>query len=155
MSITAATSHAELTTIRPASGADLESVFALVEQLGIGESPRRDSFEIAFEGAIAGSSGHLLLVAERQGRVVGYALASIARPLYTNGESAQLQELVVDSASRGHRIGSQLVAAVEDACRARGVRQLTVASIRAAALFYEQLDYRSTSEFLKKSFVED
>lgn len=155
MSITAATSPADLTTIRPASAADLESVFALVEQLGIGEAPQRDSFVVAFDGAIAGSSGHLLLVAERGSRVVGYALASIARPLYTNGEAAHLQELVVDSASRGRRIGSQLVAAVEDACRARGVRQLTVASIRAAALFYEQLDYRSSSDFLKKTFVDD
>ncbi|MBC7761283.1 MAG: GNAT family N-acetyltransferase, partial [Candidatus Saccharibacteria bacterium] len=42
----------------------------------------------------------------------------------------------------------------EEECRSRGVRQLTVASSHAAR-FYERLDYRSTSDFLKKSFVSD
>jgi ribosomal protein S18 acetylase RimI-like enzyme len=139
MSTTAETSPDSLTQIRPATVSDLESVFTLVEQLGIGERPNGD---------------HILFVAESAGVVVGYALTTIARLLYTNGDSAQLQELVVDSAARDRGIGSQLVTAVERECRARGVRQLTVASIRAAA-FYERLDYRSTADFLKKSFLVD
>lgn len=138
-------------TVRAATSSDANAVFALVEQLEIGETPRRDSFELAYQGAIAASSNNLLLVAELSGTVVGYALATIARLLYSNGESAQLQELVVDASARGRRIGSQLVAEVEAECRRRSVRQLTVASIRAAA-FYEQLDYRSTADFLKKTF---
>ena len=48
----------------------------------------------------------------------------------------------------------QLVSAIEEECRSRGVRQLTVASSHAAR-FYERLDYRSTSDFLKKSFISD
>lgn len=141
----------EVVTVRGATSADADAVFALVEQLEIGETPQRDSFELAFQGAIASTSDNLLFVAEFDGAVVGYALATIARLLYSNGESAQLQELVVDASARGRRIGSQLVAAVEAECRERSVRQLTVASIRAAA-FYEQLDYRSTADFLKKTF---
>jgi ribosomal protein S18 acetylase RimI-like enzyme len=129
-------------------------VFTLVEQLGIGERPNRSSFEVAFLGAVKEGGDHILFVAESAGVVVGYALTTIARLLYTNGDSAQLQELVVDSAARDRGIGSQLVTAVERECRARGVRQLTVASIRAAA-FYERLDYRSTADFLKKSFLVD
>jgi N-acetylglutamate synthase-like GNAT family acetyltransferase len=142
------------TQIRPATLDDVEAVFALLEQLGIGETPERLSFEEAFSDAVEASHDHILLVADIAGTVVGYALTTVARLLYTNGDSAQLQELVVDNAARDRGVGSRLVAAMEAECRARGVRQLTVASIRAAA-FYERLDYRSTADYLKKQFDTD
>jgi N-acetylglutamate synthase-like GNAT family acetyltransferase len=93
----------------------------------------------------------IFYVAERDGDVVGYALTILVRPLYTEGLSAELQELVVDEQARNSGIGSLLVTAVEAECRQRGARQLTVASTRGAA-FYERLDYRSTADFLKKVF---
>jgi len=156
MSITAATSHADSAArIRQATASDADELFALVEQLGIGDAPRRQSFDQAFGGAVTDSGDHILLVAEVQGRAVGYALATIARLLYTNGETAQLQELVVDASVAGRGYGSQLVSAVERECVARGVTQLTVASILRAASFYERLDYRSTANYLKKSFLHD
>jgi GNAT superfamily N-acetyltransferase len=156
MSTTAAISHADTSArIRPATPADADQLFALVEQLGIGDVPLRDSFDLAFAGAVTDSSDHILLVADSNGSVVGYALATIARLLYTNGETAQLQELVVDATAAGSGYGSQLVSAVERECIARGVTQLTVASILRAATFYERLDYRSTADYLKKSFLHD
>ena len=96
----------------------------------------------------------MLLVAELDGVVSAYAYTTIARLLYTNGDSAQLQELAVNTPARDRGLGSLLVAAIEDECRSRGVRQLTVASSHAAR-FYERLDYRSTSDFLKKRFTTD
>jgi N-acetylglutamate synthase-like GNAT family acetyltransferase len=72
---------------------------------------------------------------------------------FTNGDSAQIHELVVDDGARGRGVGSLLVSAIENECRARGVKQLTVATLRSAA-FYERLDYRSTADFLKKRFDE-
>lgn len=140
--------------LRPAAAEDAAAVFALVEQLGEDYEPDRAAFDHAFTDAIADPDRHVLLVAcEPSGTLVGYALTTIARLLYTNGESAQLQELVVDERARNRGIGSQLVSAVEDVCRRRGVRQLTVASSRGAS-FYERLDYRSTADFLKKSFTD-
>jgi len=141
--------------VRQAIAADADELFVLVEQLGIGDVPQRKSFDQAFAGAVTGSGNHILFVAEVEGRVVGYALATIARLLYTNGETAQLQELVVDASVAGRGYGSQLVSAVERECVARGVTQLTVASILRAASFYERLDYRSTANYLKKSFLHD
>jgi N-acetylglutamate synthase-like GNAT family acetyltransferase len=44
-----------------------------------------------------------------------------------------------------------LVESTERECRARGVRQLTVASRRASG-FYERLGYGSTADYLKRSF---
>jgi N-acetylglutamate synthase-like GNAT family acetyltransferase len=149
MSTTAATSPTSPHGIRRATTADADTVFALLEQLGTSYLPDRSSFDEAFGEIVLEADDHIFVVAERNGSVVGYALTTIARLLYTNGSSAQLQELVVDVDSRNAGVGSQLVSAVERECRARGVRQLTVASRRGAA-FYERLDYRSTADFLKK-----
>lgn len=154
MSTTAATSPANSTSVRRAQPSDVDAVFALVEQLGIGEKPVRQSFTEAFAHAVTESEDHILLVAELDGVVSAYAFTTIERLLYTNGDSAQLQELAVNTPARDRGLGSLLVSAIEEECRSRGVRQLTVASSHAAR-FYERLDYRSTSDFLKKSFISD
>jgi GNAT superfamily N-acetyltransferase len=153
MSITGEISLAKApAVVRPATVDDSDAIFALAQQLGLNDPPERASFDRAISGALTESDDHILLVSEADGTVVGYALVTIARLLYTNGESAQLQELVVASSETGHGYGGQLVSAVERECRARGVGQLTVASILRAASFYERLDYRSTADYLKKSF---
>ncbi len=154
MSTTVETSPANLSSVRLARPEDVDAVFSLVEQLGIGEKPNRDSFAVAFTHAVEPGRDHLLLVAELDGEVAAYAFTTIERLLYTNGDSAQLQELAVNTPARDRGLGSLLVEAIEEECRERGVRQLTVASSHAAR-FYERLDYRSTSDFLKKSFISD
>ena len=154
MSTTAETSPVSSTRVRLAASADVDAVFNLVEQLGIGERPNRASFTEAFAHAVEPSREHVLLVADLDGVVSGYAYTTIERLLYTNGDSAQIQELAVNTPARDRGLGSLLVSAIEEECRLRGVRQLTVASSHAAR-FYERLDYRSTSDFLKKSFVSD
>ena len=154
MSTIAEISPVSPTSVRLAAPADVDAVFALVAQLGIGDKPNRDSFTEAFAHAVLPSREHVLLVADLDGVVSGYAYTTIERLLYTNGDSAQIQELAVNTPARDRGLGSMLVSAIEDECRSRGVRQLTVASSHAAR-FYERLDYRSTSDFLKKSFVSD
>ena len=139
--------------VRAATTTDADAVFALVEQLD-GYSPDRSSFDRGFRDAMERPGSQTLFVAEEAGgKVVGYAMVTITRLLYTRGDAAQIQELAVDAGSRGSGVGSQLVAAVEKECRNRGVRELTVASSRGAD-FYTRLDYRSTADFLKKSFGE-
>jgi len=152
MSITAVTSPA---SIRSASVDDADAIFALVAQLGIGGVPERDSFDDAFAHSVKDAYDHILLVAVVDDVLVGYALATVARLLYTNGDAAQLQELVVDAAASNNGYGSQLVGAIERECESRGIRQLTVASILRGASFYERLNYRSTANYLKKSFLVD
>ncbi|MEO7121910.1 MAG: GNAT family N-acetyltransferase [Lacisediminihabitans sp.] len=138
-------------SIRHATSVDADAIFALLEQLGSSFNPERASFDEAFTDVVREHEDRIFYVAETGSSVVGYALTILVRPLYTNGPSAELQELVVDVESRSKGIGSLLVNAVEAECRQRGARQLTVASSRGAA-FYERLDYRSTADFLKKVF---
>ncbi len=139
--------------MRRATSADGPTVFGLLAQLGEQYTPNREVFDSAFEDAVKHEDDHLLFVVDDGDAVVGYALATIARLFYTNGDAAQLQELVVDERARGRGIGSQLVSAIEAECLSRGVRQLTVATLKSAS-FYERLDYRSTADFLKKRFDE-
>ena len=152
MSTTADTSPAETTSIRPATLADAESVFGLLQQLAMTYTPNREAFDRAFPQLVREDSESLILVAtDAAGKVRGYALTTISPLLHTNGSSAQLQELVVDDEVRGTGIGTRLVESVEAACRERHVMQLLVPSRRSAD-FYERLGYRSTADLLKRTF---
>ena len=107
----------------------------------------------SFSFAISDTDRTLVHVAEAGGVVVGYALTTISPLLYSNGPSAQLQEIVVDDETRISGVGTALVRAVEAECEARGVTQLTVASRRAGGFYDRQdptdrLDYNSSDEEL-------
>lgn len=152
MSTTADTSLTNATQIRPATVQDASSVFELLKQLGTEYAPDRAAFDSAFAHAVDDRATTLMLVAAQPaGAVVGYAFATIAHLLHTNGSSAQLQELVVDSTVQSTGIGTRLVEAVEAVCLERGVRQLTVPS-RGSADFFERIGYMSTADFLKRVF---
>lgn len=139
--------------VRKATPNDALAVLTLLSQVRPELVLDRVVFDAAFFAVLSQVDDHLLFVVDFDGKVAGYALATIARQFYTNGDTAQIHELVVDEAARGHGIGSQLVSAVENECVARGVKQMTVATLRNSA-FYERLDYRSTADFLKKRFNE-
>jgi GNAT superfamily N-acetyltransferase len=144
--------------IRAARPEDADAVFGLLGQLAASFEPDRTAFDRTFTDLFQAAGGPtsttetmLLVVEDDDGAVRGYALASIVPLLYTNGPAAQIHELVVDEAARGKNLGSQLVHAIEQECLSRGVRQLTVASRRAAG-FYDRLGYHSTAEYLKRTF---
>ena len=83
--------------------------------------------------------------------MAGYALTTINPLLYTNGPSAQLQEIVVDDSLQTRGVGTALVRAVEEACEESGVTQLTVASRRAGG-FYDRLGYTQQAEYMRRLF---
>lgn len=152
MSITVDTSLTNAYTIREAVGSDAVPVFALLQQLADTYTPNESAFAESFEELVSGKTDASIVVAvDHAGAIRGYALTTVNRMLHTNGSSAQLQELVVDSALRGAGLGSALVEHIERVCRVRGVKQLTVASRRSAG-FYERMGYRSTADFLKRTF---
>lgn len=127
-------------------------MFALLAELGQGITPERASFDSNFAVLLADPLSSLVLVAEDEdGAVRGYAFTTISRLLHRSGLSAHLQELVVDATVAGQGFGSALVDATERACRDNSVTQLTVASRRSAG-FYERLGYRTTADFLKRTF---
>lgn len=142
--------------IREARPGDEDALFALVQQLGHAFTPDRAAFDVTLGAYLAGAHPTVLLLVVDDGspRLAGYALTTIVPLLATNGPSAQLQEIAVDEAARGHNYGTLLVRAVEAACEERGVTQLTVASRRAGG-FYDRLGFSDAAEYMRRFFPPD
>ena len=138
--------------IRFASEADGPRILELVGRLGHAVPVDAKAFAQAFPAVLADHPRSLLHVAEVDGVVAGYALTTINPLLYTNGPSAQLQEIVVDYTMQTSGVGTALVRAVEKACEDSGVTQLTVASRRAGG-FYDRLGYTQQAEYMRRLFT--
>ena len=138
--------------IRFASEADGPRILELVGRLGHAVAVDAEAFAQAFPAVLADHPRSLLHVAEVDGVVAGYALTTINPLLYTNGPSAQLQEIVVDDSMQTSGVGTALVRAVEKACEESGVTQLTVASRRAGG-FYDRLGYTQQAEYMRRLFT--
>jgi N-acetylglutamate synthase-like GNAT family acetyltransferase len=151
MSTTEGILRANPATVRLATAADHDAVLGLVEKLGHVVPVDSAAFSTGFARVIDDTPRTLVHVAEVDGTVVGYALTTINTLLYTNGPSAQLQEIVVDDSMHGSGVGTRLVRAVEAACVDNGVTQLTVASRRAGG-FYDRLGYTQQAEYMRRLF---
>lgn len=142
---------ADLVTVRFANEEDHDRVLELVGKLGHVFDVVPGKFSESFSFALGDQDRTMLHVAESEGVVVGYCLTTITPLLYSNGPSAQLQEIVVDEDSRVSGVGTALVREVERECEQRGVTQLTVAARRAGG-FYDRLGYSQQAEYMRRLF---
>lgn len=133
-------------TVRPAAGADIPQLLALVrryweyEHIAGFEALR---VELLLKQLIAGQLG-AAWVAEDRGRLTGYLVAVTVLSLEHGGLMAEIDELFVLPEARSQGVGTRLLAAAEAALAARGcVRvqlQLGVTN-SAARSFYERRGY--------------
>src|SRR5215208_8071219 len=70
----------------------------------------------------------IILVAEREGEVIGYTYAGVEGTDYMSlrGPAGVLHDIVVDPAHRGQGVGRVLVDATLDALKARGVPRVVL-----------------------------
>jgi ribosomal protein S18 acetylase RimI-like enzyme len=93
--------------------------------------------------------GVTVLVAERAGRIVGYAYAAI-EPLSwqeLRDEAGVIHDVYVDETARGHGIASRLVEAVTAWLRQQGMRQIvlhTASKNNGAQRLFTRLGFRPT-----------
>ena len=151
MSTTGGILPASALTVRKAEPGDESAVADLAGRLAAPGAHSAEKFTAAFADVLQDAPRTLVHVAESDGRVVGYALTTVNTLLYTQGLSAQLQEIVVDDTATASGVGTALVRAVEAACEAAGVLQLTVASRRAGG-FYDRLGYTQQAEYMRRVF---
>jgi N-acetylglutamate synthase-like GNAT family acetyltransferase len=138
-------------SVRYATATDEAALLGLVGKLGHAVPLDADAFASSFVVALADFPRTLIHVAEVDGKVTGYALTTISTLLYSNGPSAQLQEIAVDDSRQTQGVGTALVRAVEADCQQHGVTQLTVASRRAGG-FYDRLGYTQQAEYMRRLF---
>ena len=135
------------TVLRPARTSDAEAVFNHLGRFAVSYRPVRAAFDESYP-RILESDGTDLLVAEQDGRVVGYALASDALTFFANGVVAELLELYVEESERGQGFGRALVQETVARARDRGAVEVTV-PIRRAGPFYLNLGFQATAELFK------
>ena len=133
---------AKVHLVRIARLEDAPAIAELCGQLGYPSSTdeTRRRLEV-----MAGFPYHVLLVAELDGQVVGWAHVH-AYPLPEMDFHADLGGLVVDEAHRSTGLGKALLAAAEDWARSKGCAELRVRSnvIRLEAhRFYETNGYEN------------
>lgn len=136
-------------TIRPAAGADIPQLLALVRRYW--EYEHLEGFEalrveLLLKRLIATPHLGAAWVAEAEGRLSGYLIAVTVLSLEHGGLMAEIDELFVLPEARSHGVGARLLAAAEAALAARGcVRlQLQLATGNAGArTFYEHRGYRA------------
>jgi N-acetylglutamate synthase-like GNAT family acetyltransferase len=142
---------ADQLTVRLAAAPDHDRVLELVKKLDHVFDVDPKKFSETFEFVLGDGDRTMVYVAEQGGDIVGYCLTTVTPLLYSNGPSAQLQEIVVDEDKRVSGVGTALVRAVEEACERMGVKQLTVASRRAGG-FYDRLGYSQQAEYMRRLF---
>jgi len=136
--------------IRAATRDDLAAIVALLAD-DVNGAKREDAslpldpgYGAAFD-AIHADPNQLLIVAERDGRIVGTLQLSFLPGLSFRGAwCGQIEAVRIASDLRGQGLGAELIAWAVAECRARGckVAQLTSKGDRVAAhRFYERLGW--------------
>ncbi len=156
------------TVVRPAGRADLAAIGRLGALL-VGRHHELDPLRFlaptadtasgygGYLGSRLSSPDALVLVAERDGAVVGYAFAAVEGHdwMALRGPAGVLHDIVVDPAERGRGIGIMLLRATLAALEARGVPRVvlsTAARNEAAQRFFARAGFRPTMvEFTREA----
>jgi ribosomal protein S18 acetylase RimI-like enzyme len=134
-------------TVRPATRADSNALFALLREFATSYTPDRIAFQANLPKLLK-SNHQLLLVAAEDERVVGYVMAAESMTLYANGPTAELIELMVGKTRRKRGIGRVLVEAAMAWARERGCVEVNVPTRRAGD-YYEKLGFEETASFYR------
>lgn len=128
-------------SIRPATPADLQAIGRLGALLVrvhhdfdpdrfIAATPQTEHAYGSFLGTQLEEPNVLILVAERDGEVVGYAYAGVEGTDYISlrGPAGVLYDIVVDPAHRGRGVGRVLLDATLEALQARGAPRVVLST---------------------------
>ena len=145
--------------LRTATDADIAAIVGLIaaDQLGATRDGVRDEADLAAYTAafrsIDADPAHLLVVAERDGQIVGTLQLSFLPGLARRGAlRAQIEAVRVAQSERGSGLGAAMMGWVIDEARRRGCAlvQLTTDKTRADAhRFYARLGFVASHEGMK------
>jgi len=145
--------------LRPASPADLDALVRLLEVLFTIEADFRPDPERQRRGLallLADPTRAAVIVAAREGRVVGMVTAQLVVSTAEGAPSALVEDLVVEEAARGQGLGRRLLAAIEAWARARGATRLQLLADRenAPALrFYARCGWSDTQLVARRKLL--
>ncbi len=142
------TMNIEKLSIRAARKSDAGSLFPIVVEFATSFLPQRDAFEPAFHRRLADQDA-CVLVAEVDGRLVGYLLGFEHLTLFANGVVSWVEEISVAASFRRNGVGRALMTKIEAWAASRGSRMVALATRRAAE-FYSALGYEESASYFRK-----
>ena len=138
--------------VRVATISDLEAVYSLICDLEDHNLDKK-SFEATFSKNLSDIDVYYL-VAEKDGRVVGFISMHVQHILHHQKATCELQELNIEPEMRGQGIGNDLMEEVERIAKSINVEEieLTTRIYRdKAQKFYRNLGYEHThNKYVKK-----
>ena len=135
-------------TIRTATALDQDALFELVCSFPSPLLRTPDAYADGLRIKLSDPS-YATLVAEDNGRLIGYLAGYAHRTFYAGGSIAWVDEIWVEPDYRDRGTGRLLMDAFEDWASRRGCVQVSLAT-RGAAPFYEKLGYASNAGYFKK-----
>jgi GNAT superfamily N-acetyltransferase len=146
-------------TIRRAEEADLPAIvrlFAIPDEGNLKDEDPSSPLPACYRealAAIAMDPANMLVVAEREGAVIGaFHLTIIQYVAYRGGRVAQIENVIVDPGARGLGVGAAMMVWAIDEARRRGCFRVQLTSNKArvrAHRFYERLGFTATHEGMK------
>ncbi len=146
--------------IRPATRADLPAIgrlgallvrthHAFDSQRFIAATPQTEHAYASFLGTQLEDPDVVVLVADREGEVLGYSYAGVEGYDYMSlrGPAGALHDIVVGAAHRGHGIGRKLLDATLSALAARGAPRVVLSTAQrneAAQRLFSRAGFRPT-----------
>lgn len=146
--------------VRDATSDDWPAVSALLAELGRPDVRGADDeakHERGFERYLE-RDDTVALVAERDGRVVGFVDVEFRQRLNFLAPQAWIPDLVVAEDARGAGAGRALLAEAERRARTRGCWGITLESANwreASHAFYEHLGWAASGKAFNRQFRED
>jgi GNAT superfamily N-acetyltransferase len=146
-------------TVRRAELADLPAVvrlFAIPDEGNLKDEDPSSPLPACYAEALASIAAdprNMLLVAEREGAVIGaFHLTIIQYVAYRGGRVAQIENVIVEPAARRLGVGALMMAWAIDEARRQGCFRVQLTSNKArtrAHRFYERLGFTATHEGMK------
>jgi len=144
-------------TIRKATNDDLEGIIELLKELlrAMKDTEGLDHQQLAENcQALLADQSHYLLVAEDQGKVVGFINFCIRRTCLHPAPSALIDEMVVSANYRRQGLGEGLLLAAIERCKQLGCYEIEVSTETTnttARKFYSRLGFEERGVFLERN----
>ena len=134
--------------VRPAAAGDAGAVGALAAGLATSFPFSATAFAASYPALLA-DPGACVLVAAREGEVLGYLLGFRHLTFYAGGPAGWVEEVAVAGRDRGQGAGRALMSAFEDWAAGQGCPLVALATRRAAP-FYRAIGYEESAAYFRK-----
>ena len=139
--------------VRRGKSTDKPALLRLARSFATSYAVEQAAFERSFDALLTHPDAFLAVAeagkAEASEEVAGYVLGFDHLTFFANGRVAWVEEIMVSEAFRRQGVGRKLMEAFEIWANARGVKQIALATRRAAD-FYAALGYEKSATYFCK-----